>query len=454
MDRLLPSLRYTIRLLLKSPGFTVTAILILGLGIGANTAIISLLNSVILKPLPYPDPNRLVAIFQPFKDFEWTDLDYPDYLDFCAEQHAFESLGVVHIDRFDLSGHGDAERLSGFYASASFLGLLRMTFLIGRPFTEDEDRFGGPSVVVLNERIWRRIFNADPKIIGTNVTLNDRIFEVVGVVSAQADEWTGQADLFVPISSKPGNWSELRAYHGFACFARLKQGLTCASAQEDLRVISNRLIGQYPSTNTGYGIRVVPLLDSMVSDYAATLWLLGAAVACLLLIASANTANLLFMRALARHKEMSIRAALGAGRLRLAIQLLLESVVLSVIAGVFGLLLSIWLIEIIKTLGPQDVLSRFRNVGLDMPTLIFSFGATLVISLLFGSLPALSLSKTSLEFLLREESTRGGSDGRQRQRIQSIFVIGQVSIAFILLIQAGLIGRSFQACQRSLKTSQ
>ena len=436
------------RQFLKSPGFAITAVVILGLGIGFNTAIFNLINGVLLRPLPYPEPNRLMEIFQPFKNFEWTDLDYPDYKDFCTEQNGFESLAVVHISTFDLTARGEAQRLSGFYASASFFDVLRTRFLLGRPFNEQEDRPGGPLVVVINERIWKRLFGSNPGIIGMDVTLNDRVFQIVGVVSADADEWASESDLFVPVSSMPGKWSMHRDDHVFACYGRLQKGIDRSHAEQTLKVISTRLVGEYPSTNSGYGVRVVPLLDAIVNDYSLTLWLLAAAVASLLLIAGANTATLFLMKGLVRWREMNIRAALGATRLQLLAHLLFENTVVAALGGIFGLLLSVGLTEIIKSLTHQENLGRFQEIHLDASALFFIFCITLLVAVIFGSLPAWSSSKTGLDQLLREGGGKGATGGPRRQRIRSLLVTGQISIACLLVIQAGLIARSLFAVEQ------
>jgi putative ABC transport system permease protein len=450
MRGLLASVRYTVRLLLKSPGFTITAILILGSGIGANTAIFSLIDAVLLKPLPFPHPERLAAIYQPYQDFEWTNLDYPDYQDFSAAQHSFESLAALKDSSFDLSGHGDAERLYGYFSTASFFRVLQVPFILGRPFTESEDVPGGPLVVVLNERVWRTRFNADPKILGTQVTLDGQVFEVIGVVSVEVEDWTSGLDLLMPLNLMPlfgRHGLSMRDNHKFACYGRLKEKVTVTEAQAEAEVIQRHLSEKYPEADGGYGIRVVRLLADSVSGYSPTLWLLGGAVGCLWLIATVNISNLLFFRSLGRRKEMAIRSALGADRRRLFGQLLLENVTLSAFGGGLGVLIAFWAIEIVKQLSPQQDLARFAKPSFDLRALAFFVVVMLLASLLFGVLPAYSLSKSGPGSALSDDGSRAGMTGPARQRVQSALIAVQVALACLLLIGAGLLARSFVAVE-------
>ena len=279
MQGFLQQLRYTVRLLLKSPGFTIIAVLILGFGIGANTAIFSLIDAVILKPLPYPHPDRLVQISQSRQGSPWTWFDYPDYQDFCAAQHSFSDLAVLRGWHFDLSGQGDPERLTGGFASASFFEVFRAPFLLGRPFTSEEDKPNGPLVAVLNERIWQGGY-ADPKIIGKKITLDNQVLQVVGIAPAQIEDSTAKTglDVLIPLNLMPA-FGDLdlprRGSHRLDCYGRLKADVTLAQAQADFETIQRKLAEQYPDTDKGYEIRLVPLLDSSANDYSASLWLLG-----------------------------------------------------------------------------------------------------------------------------------------------------------------------------------
>jgi putative ABC transport system permease protein len=451
MGDALSQLRYTVRLLLKSPGFTITAALILGFGIGANTAVFSLIDAVILKSLPYPHSDRLVQISQSRQGSPDRWVDYPDYQDFCTTQRSFSDLAVLRGWHFDLSGQGDPVRLTGGYASTSFFEVFRTPLLLGRPFTNEEDKPNGPLVAVLNERLWRDRFNADPKIIGTTITLDNQVLQVVGIAPAQIEDWTAGLDVLLPLNAISAfgerHLLEQRALHRLDCFGRLKAGVTLDQAQADSETIQRNLANQYPDTDKGYEIRLVPLLDSSVNDYSSTLWLLGAAVVCLWLIANANIGNLFFARALERRREITIRATLGASRLRLAGQLMLESSFLSVFGGLIGLLVAVWAISLIKVLSPQQDLARFQRVSLDAGALLFFFGTTIFTSLLFGLLPAWCWSKANLGSGLKDETTRGGTAGPRRQKIQSLLMIVQVAVSCVLLIGANLLARSFQTMQ-------
>ena len=450
MRGLLKSLRQTIRQLLKAPGFTITAVVILGFGIGANTAIFSVIDGVLLKPLPYPEPDQLVQFYLTYQGRE-DAIDYPDYLDICAAQHSLDSLSIVSDNAFDLTGKGDPERLDVDFMSASMFKVTGRPCILGRSFSENEDVPGGPLVVVLSEAFWRSRFNSDPSIIGANLTLSDHSFQVIGVAPAQINYWS-PCDVYVPISALQNFGSGLwkRNEHIGACFGRLKAGVGLAQAQADLDSIHNNLIARYPDTNKGYGIRVVALRDYMVADYSANVWLLGGAVACLLLISCANIANLQFARGLERRKEMTVRAALGAVRLRLAGHLLLESAVLSFLGGICGLFIAWGTIEIIKELSAQSLYRiehRFQEVNFDARALLFVFTLTALTSLLAGILPALSLSKVSLAGALKDGGSRAGTMGPERQRLQSALVIGQIALASVLLVGTGLMVRSFVAAQ-------
>lgn len=446
----MPNLRYTIRLLAKSPGFTIAAILILGFGIGANTAIFSLIDAVLLKPLPYPRAERLMLVTQETSNSPLSWVDYPDYQDFRVVQKSFEELGVMREWHFDLSGQSEAMRLFGGYVSASFFKVFRIPFLLGRPFTEEEDKPGGPFLAVINERIWRTKFGADPNIVGKTITLDNQNCLVVGVAPAQIEDWTAGLDVLIPLNLMPafGNgWMTNRAGHQLDCYGRLNAGVTIAQAQAECDLFQKGQSERYPDAEGGRVTRVTSLLDSAVSGYAATLWLLGAVVVCLLLIACANVANLFLARALERRREMNIRAAIGASRIRLVGQLLVESVLLSVIGGVLGIAIASWAIGLIKMLSPQQDLARFERIGLDVTALLFCFGATLATALLFGVFPAWTLSKTKLGTALKDDGSRSATGGRQRHRLQSALIIGQVALACMLLFGTGLLARSLEAAQ-------
>ena len=455
MHGFIQSLRHTVRLLLKSPGFTITAVLILGFGIGANTAIFSLIDAVLLNPLPFPRSDRLVQVFQAKTEHalldksEWANLDYPDYLDLRSGQHSFDNLSVQYWDFLDLGDQANPERLTAIYTSPDLFRVTNLPFVLGRPFTDEEDQRGGPLVVVLSESLWKRRFNADPNIIGKNLRLSGESFQVVGICPRQVEDVSTPSydSLYVPVHVSEffqGPWTHMRDDHGLICFGRLKDGSTWAQAEADLAVIQENLGVRYPDTDKSYRIHISPLVDSMVATYSSTVWVLGAAVGCILLLSSANVANLLFARSLERRREMMIRATLGASRFRLMSQLLRETALLSLLGGGVGLLFAWWSIGLIKAFSP-DYLNRFQAVKLDTAALLFVFGLTALVSLLSGLLPALSISRANLGSAIKDEGGRAGTVGPQRQRTQSFLVVGQVALACVLLIGAGLLVRSFQA---------
>jgi putative ABC transport system permease protein len=446
MRSLISHLRHTIRLLLKSPGFTITAILILGLGIGANTAIFSLINGVLLKPLPNPQADRLVRIYQPSKDTVTLNMAYSDYVDFLRSQRTLKDLTLLYPGDFQIIGTGEAERVGGAYVTGNFFTVLGRPLLLGRAFGEKEDATAA-YVVVLSNRLWTKRFHSDPRVIGSSINLNGHVFEIIGVTPEQVNG-SRQIDLYLPFSLNPryADVKSRRSGHMFTCIGRLKDGVTLQQAQADFEVIARNLQVKYPDTSAGFGVKLVPLLDSVVGDYSATLWLLGGAVVCLLLITCANTANLLLARARERTKEMTVRAALGASRKRLLVQLLSESLVLALLGGAVGLLTSSWAVSFIKWLDPGQI-SRLQTITIDGASLLFVFCLTLVTALLFGLLPSAVMSRANLASALRDEGGRTGTAGRERQRGQSILVIGQVALASVLLIGAGLLLRSFLALQ-------
>ncbi len=442
-------LRQTVRLLLKSPGFTITAILILGFGIGANTAIFSLINTALLRPLPYSHPERLVAITMPYQNEARTSFDYPDYLDIAAAQTSFDSIAVVQTSALDLTGAGETQRLWVNFASPSLFTVTGRTAILGRVFKLQEDVPHGPLLAVITERLWRNHFNSDPNVIGKKMTLSEQSFEIIGVVPAQLEMGTFPTDVYLPVNSIALFSYPVyqRVYHIFSCFGRLKEGVTVAQAQAELEVVQNGLIGRYPDTDKGYGIRISPLLEDVISGYSGTVWLLGAAVAVLLLIAAANVANLLFVRGLERRRELAIRAAVGATRSRLIGQMLLETGMLSLLGGIAGLGLALGSIELIKKLSPPEIY-RIQEVQVDSTALLFVVGIILLVAFISGVVPAFSLSKPKLGLVLKEEGGRSGTGGVEKYRAQTILVAAQVALACILMTGAGLLVRSFNAAQR------
>jgi putative ABC transport system permease protein len=442
--------RRTIRLLLKSPGFTITAVLILGFGIGVNTTIFSVIDAVLLNPLPIPHADRLVQVFEPRSQNDTkTFLDYPDYLEMSRTQHSFDKLAVYDWTDLDFSNQRNPEHVRVVFASANLFELTGMPMVIGRPFTRDEDKFGGPRVVVLSRAFWRAHFNSDPGIVGKNLTLSNESFQVIGVCPEQAGNLAELPSeiLYLPVHAEdvfgPSDL-EKRDVHYLECIGRLKAGVTLSQAQSDLEVIQSNLAVLYPDTDKGYGIHLVPLLALIEESYSSSVWFLGAAGGCLLLLSCANVANLLFARGLERRREMAIRATLGASLRGLIAQLLLETLSLTLLAGGVGFLIAIWGVALIRALTP-DYLSAFQEIRPNGTALAFIFCLTGLVACLSGLLPAWSLSKTDVGLALKDEGGRSGTQTLQKHRAQSLLVVGQVAVACVLLIGTGLVVRSFQA---------
>jgi putative ABC transport system permease protein len=448
MHGFLASVRYSVRLLLKSPGFTVTAVLILGFGIGANTAIFSLIDSVLLLPLPYPEPEKLVNIYMPSEGEPNGFFDYPDYLDYIAAQQTFTALALSTWDWFDLIENETAERINGSFVTASVFQVIGSPLVLGRPFTADEDKPGGPLVAVLTEPFWREHYGADPNILGRNIVLNGHSFEVIGVAKSIAGEYRDPPRILIPLNSVDGvgDWDKWRGRdsHFLFCVGRLKSGVTLAQAQADLEVIQRNLSARYPE-DKGYTVRVNDGLYDEMKDYSSTVGLLGVAAALLLLVSSANVATLLIARTADRRYELTIRAAIGASRQRLIGNVLLESTILSLVGGLFGIPVALAGIELIKGLSPD--MPRVFDVSLSAEALLVLFILAMFAALASGLLPALFLPQTNPGSALRAGGDRAATAGPHHQRSQSIMMVCQVALACLLLIGTGLLLRSFQAAQ-------
>jgi putative ABC transport system permease protein len=446
MHGFLASVRYSIRLLLKSPGFTITAVLILGFGIGANTAIFSLINSVLLKPLPYPRSEQLVEVFQPLRNIQKFYVCYPDYQDFLASQRSFEDLALTYSDDVILTRQGDAAHLSAEFVTGNYFRTLGRPLLFGRPFGPDEDRPDVTSVVILGEHLWRSRFHADPKMIGTRLILNGASHEVIGIAPQRVDE---TANLYLPLNLEPAltRLRTDRANHSFQCIGRLKESITMQQALADLTITSEDLRRRFPDTHATVTVRVAPFLDSVVSDFSSTLWLMGASATLLLVIACANVAGLHLARGLERQREMTIRASLGASKSRLIRQLMTETMVLTLTGGVIGAVVAGWGIGLIRALAPPGV-PRLDEVGFNNSAFILVLTLTLVIALIAGLFPAFAISKTDLTTALRSEGNFGGTGSRQRQRTQYALIICQIALASLLLFGCVLLARSLETLQQ------
>lgn len=452
IDNILQDLTFTFRLFRRSPGFAIAVVLTLGIGIGVNVAIYSVVHAVLLSQLPFPQPDRLVAISDSAAGHAWPT-SYPNYLDWKAAQHSFRDIAVSRRDDFNLTGAGEPERYSGLFVTASYFRVLEVPPLLGRTFFDAEDSAPGANPVVLSEHLWRSRFAADPSIIGRRITLNTISYEVVGVVAdklslirnpetSRNSQGDRNADLYAPL----GFYASRPYLHdrsdrvGFYGIARLKRGISLEQASADMKVIARNLAVQYPEANTGSSIVVTSLRDSIIGQYRAMLWLLEAAVGLVLLITCANVANLFLVRTTAREKEIAVRAALGASRQRLIGQLLTESIVLAVCGGALGCLLAFWSKDVIISLSPPGF-PRLQELSLNIPVLAFSAIITLAASLIFGLAPAWRLSKVELHTVSKSV---GGS---RPHRTLGTLIIGQVALACLLLTAAGLLVQTFRALE-------
>jgi putative ABC transport system permease protein len=447
MDILLREIRYSARTLIKSPGFTAVAVLALTLGIGANTAIFSIVNSVLLRPLPYSDPARLVQLWEakPTLGRKEITASYPNFADWRDQNHVFEHV-VAYADwSFNLTGTGDPERIRSSIVSPNFFAALGIQPIRGRVFVEGDDQTGKDLVVVINESLWKRRFDSDPNIVGKSLNLDDKSFTVVGVIArgAQAPLLSDEIELWAPVSHGVAHTN--RRGHYLNVFARLSPAATPQQAQTEMNTIASRLEQQYPESNKGLGVRVVPLGDQIVGNFRTSLLVMLAAVVFVLLIGAVNVANMLLARAAVRQKEMAIRTALGAGRWQIVRQLLTESVLLSLLSGALGLLVAIWGIDLLVALSPHD-LPRVKEVTIDLRVLGFTLAVSLLTGILFGLLPALQASRPNLNERLKAGG-RNATGGTNRQRLRGSLVIAEIALSLVLLIGAGLLIRSFVRLQ-------
>jgi putative ABC transport system permease protein len=437
-------LRYAFRQLRKTPGFTFIAVLTLALGIGANTAIFSVIYAVLLQPLPYPQGERICILTETDSNQPQISVAYPDYVDWTRDQKVFDALAASRRESFNLSGlDGRApEQVSGALVTASFFKVIGLQPQLGRLFTEEEDRVGGPLVCVISDKLWQRVFNRDANVLGKSANFGNQPYTIIGVMPAQMFS-PRTVEVWFPLTRRTDSemWQTRDNHPGLFGWARLKEGVTPEKALAQMKEINARLAQQYPKSNTGVSVTVTPFLENQVGDYRGSLNLLLGAVVLVLLIACANLANLLAARGAARAREFAVRAAVGASRWAIIRQLLVESLVLALVGGGLGLCLAAWGRDLLVALAPPGV-PRFQNIALNNWVLAFSLGLSFVTSVLFGLWPAWHSSRADIQLALKSGG-HGSSETAGAKRSRDLLVIAEVALTLILLSTAGLVLKSF-----------
>ena len=444
MSTLVQDFRYGLRVLARKPGFTTVVVLTLALGIGANTAMFSVVDKVLLNSLPFTDPDRLISLHASKPNFERGSISYPNFLDWQKDNSSFTAMAVYRSNDMTLTGAGEAERVRVEYITADFFTLLGVRPVLGRTLTEGEDRIGAAPIVLVSEGFWQRKLGSAREILGKTLALDGRSFTVVGVIPSSFRMETVSAglldrDVYLPI----GQWNNRAlSYRGAGLgihgIARLKPGVTLVQARADMALVTRNLARAYPDTDRGLGATLIPLKEHIVGEVRPLLLILFGAVGFVLLISCVNVANLLLARSTGRTQEFAIRAALGGGQGRIVRQLLAETSLLAVIGGGLGLLFASWSTRAALTLLP-DALPRAQEINVDWQALLFTLAISLLAGILFGLAPALKLSRADLHAQLKEGG-RGASG--TRHRLQRALVVAEMAMAFVLLIGAGLLIRT------------
>src|SRR6184192_2785631 len=441
-------LKLGFRQLRKSPGFTLVAVLTLALGIGANTAIFSIVNAVLLRPLPYPDADRIMVLNESSGPSQNFSVALPDYFDWQRDNTVFEHLAATHKESRNLSGipGREPERVSCASVTRNFFNIIGLPPEIGRTFSGDEDKVGAPPVVVISDRLWQHAFNRDPGVIGRSINLHDQNFTVIGVMPPQVTS-PQDSDVWLSMMRRSNNpaWMDRSHHPMIYVWGKLKRGVTVDQARIEMKTIAARLEKTYPDTNGKVYAVVTPLLENLVGKYRTNLGLLLGAVGLVLLIACANLANLFAARGAARAREFAIHAAVGASRAQIVRQLLIESFVIAVLGGTLGLFIALWARDALSVLAPQSV-SRFQEISFDLPVLVFTFAVAAVTAVLFGLWPAWQTSRADVRLALQAGSS-GSGEAPSVKRTRDSLVIGQIALTLTLLVAASLVLKSFSKMQ-------
>jgi predicted permease len=445
MNTLLFDVRYGVRTLIQSPSFTLIAVLTLALGIGSNTALFSVVNGVLLNPLPYPHSSQLVAIYEKIAGLDSAPIEYLNFLDWQRYSRSFASMAAYLNEDYNFIGNGEGERLSGYMISADFFNTLGVAPILGRTFRDDDDQLGGAPVVILSGGFWKRKFGSSPDIIGKPIILNGTAYMIVGVIPDSFSFYGIMRDVYMPIGQwRDPSFRDRRISVSARAFGRLKPDVTLAKGQAEMNEIARNLATAYPEADAGKSIKLVSMKEDIVGNVEPLLYVLVAAVGFLLLIACANIANLLLARAVGRSREFAIRTALGASRARMIRQLLTESILLAGVGGLFGLALAFWSTRAILERLPA-ALPRDDEISLDARVLLFSLALSLFTGVTFGLAPAMKATRIDLQETMNQSGR--GSTGF-RQRLQGTFVAVEVAMALVLLVGAGLMLRTLAALWR------